>query len=273
MAVEHMSTRACGPPVRAPASNHIIPTSHLLPSASLPQGFSGDNPEPNETVASWLASINENIKNGLEESDLSNFFLEDSFWRDLLCLSWDFRTLHGREQIASYVKGCSARSRTLSFSLDISAGHKEPALTTLDFDGNVNCLQAWLDIETDLGRGKAIVKLAPDSSDHGTWKAFTLLTTLQELKGHEESIRGRRPTGAKDAQDQGSANWKDRRIAEQNFEDGREPAVLILGVSNLSRSGVNVPNPLTLFRRRSRGFNLSGEVEAAWGISVIDRQK
>ena len=263
MAVEHMSTTACEAPVRAPASNHIIPASHLLPSASLPQGFLGDKPEPKETVSKWLTSINENIKSGLEESDLSSCFLEDSFWRDLLCLSWDFRTLHGREQIASYVKGCSARSRTLSFSLDISAGHKEPALTTLDFDGNVNCLQAWLDVETDLGRGKAIVRLAPDSSDPGTWKAFTLLTTLQELKGLEESIQGRRPTGARDAQDQGPANWKDRRIAEQEFEDGREPAVLILGVSSMSQTGLNAPNSLTLFRRWSRGSNLSCEVEAA----------
>lgn len=260
MTVEDMSTKASEVSVQAPASNHILPASHSLLSASLPQGFSGDISEPKEVVTRWLVSLNEKIKSGLEEPDLSSVFLEDAFWRDLLCLSWDFRTLHGHSQITNYMKSFTATSRTLSFSLDTSTEHKEPALTPLDFDGSVNCLQAWLDIETDLGKGKGIVQLAPDFSDQQTCKAFTLLTTLQELKGHEESIQGRRPTGVRDAQDQGSANWKDIRIAEQNFEEGRQPAVLILGVSWISITRFNLVSSLTFFRRRSRGSNLSCEV-------------
>ena len=70
----------------------------------------------------------------------------------------------------------------------------------------------------------------PDESDEQKWKAFTLFTTLEELKGYEELIKSRRPAGVKDGQDHGSANWKDNRDAQQNFEGGREPAVLILGI-------------------------------------------
>ena len=35
--------------------------------------------------------------------------------------------------------------------------------------------------------------------------------------------------GVKDGQDHDEANWQDKRVAEQNFKDGREPVVLIIG--------------------------------------------
>ena len=217
------------PQVKAPASNIKLPGSHSLPTVSLPTCNLKDLANPDQVASEWIESINNLLNSGLEGSDFSGVFLESAHWRDLLCLTWDFHTLQGRSKISAFAGKFIAEARTLTFTLDQSAAHKKPALIPLDFDGNVKCLQVWLNIETDVGRGRGIVKLVPDSSDGDKWKAFTLFTTLEELKGHEELIKERRPPGVKDDEDHGAANWKDKRVAEQNFEDGREPAVLILG--------------------------------------------
>lgn len=215
--------------VKAPASNTKLPGSHSLATVPLPTCNLKELADPFQCASEWIDIVNNLLNSGLEGSDFSGAFLESAHWRDLLCFTWDFRTLQGRNKIAGFAEDFIAKARTVTFTLDQSAEYKKPALIPLDFDGTVKCLQAWLNIETDVGRGKGIVKLVPDSSDGDKWKAFTLFTTLEELKGHEELIKERRPAGVKDDQDYGAANWKDKRDAEQNFEDGREPVVLILG--------------------------------------------
>ena len=63
---------------------------------------------------------------------------------------------------------------------------EEPA----DADGIVT---AWINFDTAVGRGSGLLRL----NDEGAW---TLLTTLDELKGHEEPPR-RHPA-------QGSNTWR-----------------------------------------------------------------
>jgi putative flavoprotein involved in K+ transport len=54
------------------------------------------------------------------------------------------------------------------------------------------------------------------------------MTGLHELKGFEEKIGKRRPTGEAYSRNFGGTNYKDQRIAEQQYSD-REPTVLIAG--------------------------------------------
>ena len=80
-------------------------------------------------------------------------------------------------------------------------------------------LQAFLNIETSSGRGEGLVRLIPDTNEGERWKALTLFTIVHELKGYEESIHTRRRTGLADNDlEDGSQNWRDRLIAQQNFE-------------------------------------------------------
>ena len=217
------------PRVDVPASNYILPGSSLLPTVSLPQKGADISSDTDKLVQGWLDVFNAALRSGQEGSPISDVFLDKSYWRDLLCLTWDFRTLHGREQISAYTHDFVASSHKITLSLDESAVHRRPSVAPLDFDGSVKCVQAFLNVDTDVGRGKGVVKLVPDDSDGHKWKAFTLFTTLEELKGHEELIKTRRPAGVRDGQDHGSRNWKDERDAQQNFEGGREPTVLIIG--------------------------------------------
>lgn len=141
-------------------------------------------------------------------------------------MSWDFRTVQGPESIFNFINGSPQDSRIIAVNVDKSAAHKVPQATTL---GGLETIQAFLNIETSSGRGEGLVRLILDTKDDGTYKAFTLFTTLKELKGHEESIQNRRPTGLHRNDVEGSLNWKDRLLAQQNFEGDREPTVLIIG--------------------------------------------
>jgi putative flavoprotein involved in K+ transport len=52
---------------------------------------------------------------------------------------------------------------------------------------------AWFTFETAVGRGRGLLRLV---DENGQPKAWTFLTTLYELKGHEEPIGPVRPMGA-----------------------------------------------------------------------------
>ncbi len=54
--------------------------------------------------------------------------------------------------------------------------------------------EAWLEFETEVGRGSGHLRLRDG-------KAWTLLTTLYELKGHEEPTGTERPKGAEHGAD------------------------------------------------------------------------
>jgi hypothetical protein len=96
----------------------------------------------------------------------------------------------------------------------------------IDDGGNVPTVLAFLTVETDIGRGAGVVRLV---QDHRTWKVFTLFTFLKELNGHEELVGKKRPNGVEHGEHLSRKNWLDRRKAEENFEDGENPTVLILG--------------------------------------------
>ena len=140
-------------------------------------------------------------------------------------MTWDFHTLRGPDQIARFVES-SKGGGIIDVLLDESVPHKVPQIAHF---GDLNVVQAFLRIETSNGRGEGLVRLVSDADDGGIWKAFTLFTTLRELKGCEERICTRRPTGLNRNLENEGRNWKDRLIAQQNFEDGREPTVLIIG--------------------------------------------
>lgn len=141
-------------------------------------------------------------------------------------MTWDFHTLQGPEQITRFIQTSSQHGRITDTSLDKSAAHKQPQVAAF---GDLEVVQAFPKIETGSGRGEGLVRLISDTNDSGRWKAFILFTTLQELKGYEETVYSRRPTGIGDNLEDGNQNWKDRLITQQNFEDGREPTILILG--------------------------------------------
>lgn len=142
-------------------------------------------------------------------------------------MTWDFRTLQGPDQIARFIESSKGGGIT-GVSLNESVPQKVPQIARF---GDLDVVQAFLKIETSNGSGEGLVRIASDVDDDGIWKAFTLFTTLKELKGCEEKVCARRPTGLDRNLENEGHNWKDRLVAQQRFEGGREPTVLIIGES------------------------------------------
>ncbi len=71
-----------------------------------------------------------------------------------------------------------------------------------------------------------MLRLTPDSD--GTLKAWTLMTALEELKGHEEHVGRARPHGESYSRDFRGPNWLDLRKQASAYTD-RDPTVLVVG--------------------------------------------
>ena len=118
-------------------------------------------------------------------------------------------------------KGCRIRNVTI----DKSNEFRKPVVTGFDGQGRVQGVQTFLTTESDVGRGLGVARLV---QQEGKLKAFTLFTSMRELKDHEEAVFGRRPEGVAHGGLPGRKNWQERRAADENYE-GSEPTVLILG--------------------------------------------
>lgn len=124
--------------------------------------------------------------------------------------------------MAAFLKeGC----RLKSVEIDRSSDLRKPTITGFDGKGNVQGVQTFLTTESDVGRGLGVVRLVQQD---GKLKVFTLFTSMRDLKGHEETVFGKRPEGVAHGGRPGRKNWLERRQADDNFENS-EPTVLILG--------------------------------------------
>ena len=217
--------------LQIPSSNYILPGSHHLQPTSYPICLDSASVNAAEVAEAWTSSLNYLIDKG--EVNVSRLFLKDSYWRDLLCLAWDFHTLQGRDGITSFLENQNNVWRIKSVTVDNSSDVRKPMVSAFDFEGNIKGVQSFLTVETDVGRGRGLVRLLRDPEARGRWKAFTLFTTLEELTGYEASMNERRPTGLEHSTTPGHKNWKEMRIAEENFETDLEPVVLIVGTSTL----------------------------------------
>ena len=82
---------------------------------------------------------------------------------------------------------------------------------------------AWIAFSTSAGRGSGLLRLTAEG-------AFTLLTTLDELTGHEEPRGPRRPRGAEHGVHRQRRTWAEERAREQaELGYATQPYVLIVG--------------------------------------------
>ncbi|CAF9925944.1 MAG: hypothetical protein ALECFALPRED_003257 [Alectoria fallacina] len=214
--------------VQVPSHNRLEPGSNQLKPATYPATNDPPKADVHKIASEWAASLNEALSSQ-DYENIKQLFLQGSCWRDQLALSWDYHTFNGPEKIISFLRSSPHGSRIKSISIDDSSTLHSPHVSAADFDGKVNGVGSFLKIETDVGKGPGIVRLLQDQQDGGSWKAFTLFTTMHELKGHEETVRGNRPHGVAHGGKPGRKNWQERRTATENFDGDMEPTVLILG--------------------------------------------
>jgi putative flavoprotein involved in K+ transport len=165
---------------------------------------------PTERVSSWLATFG----SALERGDIvaaAALFADDCYWRDLVSFTWNIKTMEGRPAIETM--------------LDATLPHVQPSNWAIDGEANAanDVTDAWLTFETAVGRGKGHIRLKGD-------RCWTLLTTLKELKGHEERCGPTRPMGVEHGAHQNRKTWLEQRQQEQaELGYTTQPYTVIIG--------------------------------------------
>jgi putative flavoprotein involved in K+ transport len=170
-------------------------------------------------ATTWLTRF-EAALSGPDESALKSLFHAESYWRDVLALSWNIQTLNGAPAI---LEGLKARANAPQ-GLAVAPNRAAPRWVTR---AGTNTIEAIFNFETAIGRGNGILRLTPDGDRNGL-RAWTLLTALEELKGFEEQLDKTRPRGQAYSRDFRGPNWLDRRKAANDYAD-REPTVVVVG--------------------------------------------
>ena len=179
--------------------------------------------DPVKIAVDWLenfqTSISPSPSGDVDVDKVLDLFQPDAFWRDILSLTWDFRTFSGIAQIKSFLQD---RIADPSFK-------DKTRLNDLKLE-TATVKNPWEDIEWiealftfsvgTWGGGDGVFRLV--FTPEGVWKAHTLYTNLQSLLEHPEKVGAlRNPLS-------NHGRWVDQRQKEIEFE-GVEPYVVVVG--------------------------------------------
>ena len=169
-----------------------------------------------DEVDAWLAAFEQALA-ARDVERAASMFAATSFWRDLVAFSWNITTVEDPAGVADLLRATLDTTDPTGFTTE-EPPTREAGVTT-----------AWIRFETSVGRGRGLVRLV-DPQDGGSPKAWTLLTTLHELKGHEEPLGPRRPPGAKHGVDPDRVTWAEQRQKEaESLGSTTQPYVLVVG--------------------------------------------
>lgn len=98
------------------------------------------------TVASRTQDVLDNFNAAVESGDIDRvaaLFATDSYWRDLIAVSWNLKTVEGPEGVADMLRSQLDHTQPGKFAMQPGEAPAE--------DGGV--ITAWITFETKAGRG------------------------------------------------------------------------------------------------------------------------
>jgi putative flavoprotein involved in K+ transport len=163
-----------------------------------------------ERVSDWLAAFDAALKSS-DVTAAASLFADECFWRDLVTFTWNIKTMEGRDEIAKM--------------LDATLAHVKPTNWRVEGEatGDEVMTEAWILFETATARGRGQIRLQ-------NGKCWTLLTTMVELKGHEEKKGPARGKGVEHGASKERTTWAEKRekeAAELGYKT--QPYCVIIG--------------------------------------------
>ncbi|GGG30398.1 monooxygenase [Caldovatus sediminis] len=177
-------------------------------------------------ATAWLDAF-ERALSGRDPARIGALFHADSHWRDILAFTWDLRTASGPAAIAERLGAALARMRPRGFAL--ARGRTPPRRVRR---ADTEAIEAIFTFETAIGPCNGVVRLVEAG---GAPRAWTLMTALDEIRGHEDPATGRRWKEVDWTRNFGGENWLDRRNRARAYAD-RDPAVLVVGAGQAGLS-------------------------------------
>ncbi|MEO6301195.1 MAG: NAD(P)/FAD-dependent oxidoreductase [Paracoccaceae bacterium] len=169
-----------------------------------------------ETTTNQVAAFLTDFGDALAAGDVDRataMFQDDCYWRDLVTFTWNIKTVEGREEVADMLRHQLTATKPTNWRIaEGETATEEGGVTT-----------AWISFETAVARGYGLIRLKGG-------KIWTLLTSMVELKGHEEPLGFDRPLGARHGADKHQPTWAETREAEaRELGYATQPYVLIIG--------------------------------------------
>ena len=163
-----------------------------------------------ERATAWLNEFDAALKSGNADA-VTALFDDDCYWRDLVSFTWNIITMEGKAQIADMLRATLERVKPSNWKL------------AEDATGDEAMTEAWITFETLVARGKGQLRLK-------NGKCWTLLTTMEELKGHEEKKGTERVKGVEHGAKKNRENWAEMREREaKELGYKKQPYCVIIG--------------------------------------------
>ncbi|RFO95613.1 FAD-dependent oxidoreductase [Rhodoferax lacus] len=168
------------------------------------------SPTPSQQASTWLADFEAAL--GSRNLDAATaLFGADCYWRDLVSFTWNICTQEGPAAVRAMLAERLEDAAPSNFALEGEASEA----------GGV--IDAWFTFDTRVSRGRGHLRLQDG-------RAWTLLTTMVELKGFEEKTGTHRIKGAEHGVQKGRKNWLERRKDEEaSLGYTEQPYVVIVG--------------------------------------------
>lgn len=157
--------------------------------------MSGRLNAPTQEVSAWLS----HWEAALDRKDwtaAAALFADECYWRDLVSFTWNIKTLEGRAEIEAMLAATMAETRPKEWRI-LGEGGENNGVT-----------EGWFTFETAAARGKGHLRMK-------SGKCWTLLTTITELKGFEETRGPTRDLGTRHGVVKDRTTWLERRTREE----------------------------------------------------------
>src|SRR5258708_28642534 len=175
----------------------------------------------------WLESFEAALQ-ARDVAAIAGLFIAGGLWRDVLAFTWTIQTMSGRPAIEATLRETLARTKPAHFHFP--AQRTPPRWVTR---ADTEAIEGLFEFETAVGRGAGVVRLVPDPQAPSRLRAWTIVTTLEELKGHEEAFK--KNIAEDDRRDFGAKNWSDGLAKRRTYAD-RDPAVVVVGAGQAGLS-------------------------------------
>ncbi|EIW83472.1 FAD/NAD(P)-binding domain-containing protein [Coniophora puteana RWD-64-598 SS2] len=225
--------------------------THQLPTLDrLGVSDPGDGVSASSIAQAWLNQFTTALASSSPSDAVANLFIEDGFWKDVLALTWDFRTFGGHASIKRLLDARLAPVGGLNNVKLIEDDLRKPEVQRMFPD--LVLLRLLFTFETNVGKGTAIVNLVPTKG--GEWKAYMLLTHLDGLKDYPEQV------GELRNQKAAHGTWEAKRAAESEFKNN-DPTIVIVGAGH---TGLEIAARLKYLGVRALVIEKNGRVGDSW---------
>jgi putative flavoprotein involved in K+ transport len=165
---------------------------------------------PSVVVQNWLNAFEKAITSK-DLAAAAKLFGEECYWRDLVSFSWNITTAEGQSDIQRMMEATFPALQPSQWTLEGEATEA----------GGIT--EGWIHFETSVARGYGHIRLINGA-------CWTLLTTMTELKGHEEKKGPTREKGVEHRASRERKTWLEQRAEEEaTLGYTKQPYVVIIG--------------------------------------------